>query len=606
MWESVRESFRLLSRPERRALVILTSVRALTNVLDLAGLLAIGALATILASGLSQGDPVELLGFRLGAVEPDQIVGLVAIVAGFFVGKSLLSVILLRAQTRFLSGVEARLSSRVLRFIHGGSIARFQRQTDGEILFSVNLGTRIAISGLLVTSASIVIEAFYFVLVFALFIAVSPLLAIAVATYFGAIVVLLQAGIKGKISKIGEDIYRNSILAMNATQDLGVAFREVGVLGRREFFFSKFDGARSKVALQTNQQVFLLALPRYVVETALMVGVLGIVAWQVWRGDLVGSVGEIAIFLAGGVRMMAALLPLQNAFINLRVSAPQARSVHELIRESESPEAQGVLSTSLQESSLLQARDSDGYTVSLQNVAFRYPGSPTEAVSSVSLEIPSGSFAAIVGPSGAGKSTLADLLLGVHEPSTGVVRVNGVAPVDLRKQRPGSIAYVPQNPGLVAGTIAQNVAVGIDSEEIDESRVVDVLRLAQLTEFVASLENGIHSDLGPQSEKLSGGQKQRLGLARALYSAPQLIVLDEATSALDATTEASISDMLLTMGPSVTLVVIAHRLSTIQHADAVHVIEAGVLLASGRFPEVRRKVPMINEYVRLMGIREDQ
>jgi len=175
----------------------------------------------------------------------------------------------------------------------------------------------------------------------------------------------------------------------------------------------------------------------------------------------------------------------------------------------------------------------------------------------------------------------------------------------LREESPGLISYVPQRPGLVSGSIANNVALGQTDDEIDEEGVREALRKAQLLEFVDTLPLGIHSSLGVHSDSLSGGQIQRLGFARALYTKPRLIVLDEATSALDAATEASVASSIKNVGEETTVVVIAHRLSTIQDADQVHVVDDGQIVASGTFPQVRKKVPMVEEYVQLMSFTDD-
>jgi ATP-binding cassette subfamily C protein len=167
------------------------------------------------------------------------------------------------------------------------------------------------------------------------------------------------------------------------------------------------------------------------------------------------------------------------------------------------------------------------------------------------------------------------------------------------------MAYVPQKPGLVSGSIAQNVALGVPSDEWDEAAIWSALERAQLAAVVGAMEDTIHSSLGAHSDGLSGGQIQRLGLARALYTNPSLIILDEATSALDAATEASIAAAIQALGKDTTVIVIAHRLSTIQHADQVHVMDEGKILASGTFKEVRKAVPMIEEYVKLMSFDED-
>ncbi len=200
---------------------------------------------------------------------------------------------------------------------------------------------------------------------------------------------------------------------------------------------------------------------------------------------------------------------------------------------------------------------------------------------------------------------MVDLLLGMYPPAMGEILVDGENPETIRITSPGTISYVPQAPGLVSGTIAQNIALGVLPEDVDEEAAWEALEKAQLAEYVRTLPNGLHTDLGKQSDSLSGGQKQRLGLARALYTRPRLLVLDEATSAMDAKTEAGISTAIEALGKSTTLVMIAHRLSTIQRADVVYVMENGKVSAGGSFAEVRKQVPLIEEYVRLMAISDE-
>jgi ATP-binding cassette subfamily C protein len=238
--------------------------------------------------------------------------------------------------------------------------------------------------------------------------------------------------------------------------------------------------------------------------------------------------------------------------------------------------------------------------IRFENVFKRYPNG-REALRGVTFSLERGEMAFLTGPSGAGKSTLAELVLGLALPTGGTVRVGGVEPLALRAAVPGAVSYVPQRPGMVSGTIAENVALGIDDDAIDRDRVLEVLRFAQLEDLVRSLPNGIDTSMGKQSDAFSGGQLQRIGLARALYAQPRLLVLDEATSGLDAGTESIISRSLQELRGSTTLIVIAHRLSTVQHADTVFVIEQGRLTASGDFPTVRSTVPMVAEYVKLMS-----
>ena len=246
-----------------------------------------------------------------------------------------------------------------------------------------------------------------------------------------------------------------------------------------------------------------------------------------------------------------------------------------------------------------------GLPIEVTDLVFTHAGNSTPTIDQVSIKVPAGGYVAIVGPSGAGKTTLVDILLGLHDPDSGSVKVAGTDPRQLRTDSPGLISYVPQKPGLVSGTIAQNVALGVPYEDINEQQVREALRKAQLLAFVESLPEGIHASLGAHSDSLSGGQIQRLGFARALYTEPRLIILDEATSALDAATEASVAASITDVGDETTVVVIAHRLSTIQDADEVHVVDEGKVVASGTFAAVRKAVPMVEEYVQLMSFTDE-
>ena len=307
--------------------------------------------------------------------------------------------------------------------------------------------------------------------------------------------------------------------------------------------------------------------------------------------------------------MMGAILPLQQIWNDLRLKQKWVQTVHEiLIQLRDEPElldSRLYRSRSVSLESTPSEKPTSGLAISLDGVTFTHSGKEAPTINSVSLEVPSGSYAAIVGPSGAGKTTLVDLMLGLYEPDSGRILLNNLSPLELRQRIPGLISYVPQKPGLVSGTLANNVALGLRDESIDEELVWSALRKAQLGQLVESLPQGIYSSLGSHSDALSGGQIQRLGLARALYTEPRLIILDEATSALDAATEASIAEAIQNLGSETTVVVIAHRLSTIQHADVVHVVDDGHVLASGKFKDVRKRVPMIEEYVKLMSFDDD-
>jgi ABC-type multidrug transport system fused ATPase/permease subunit len=224
------------------------------------------------------------------------------------------------------------------------------------------------------------------------------------------------------------------------------------------------------------------------------------------------------------------------------------------------------------------------------------------AVEDVSISIPAGSSIAFVGPSGAGKTTLVDILLGVLKPDSGTVMISGLPPSMTVAKWPGAISYVPQDVEIVAGSIRENVALGYPTEEATDDLILEALRIAHLDEFVMGLSDGIDTQVGERGTKISGGQRQRLGIARAMFTRPLLLVLDEATSSLDGETEVGISEAIHALRGTTTVVIIAHRLSTIRNVDKVLYLSNGKMIATGSFEEVRSAVPDFAYQAKIMGL----
>ena len=562
-----------------------------------------GVLGAITATGIS-GQSFGLFGFTLPQPTASNVLILVAVIAALFITKGGLAILFARWTAVFLAQVEIRNSAKIARYIFSGSLHTLRQYSRAEIHFLIGTSTNATFSGVLGSMTTLVIEGTLFVSIFALFLVVDPVAAMVIALYFGALVFFLQATTAKKYLTSGRNIRKGSVDTGASILEMVDAFREIAVLSKQDFFLSRFIeakklGARTGVNLQ-----ILKSLPRYIAEAGLIVGALGFLAWQLSSGTLSEGLLSLGIFLAGSFRMMGAILPLQQMWNDLRVTQNWVTTAQEvLVKLRDQPELLDANIYAETRVSLKTQRPTldTGLTVSLKGVSFRHLTAKTQTIDGVSFGAEPGSFIAIVGPSGAGKTTLVDLILGLYEPDEGVIEVAGLAPQRLRQEQPGLISYVPQNPGLVTGTIAKNIALGVDESERDERAIWEALEAAQLADHVRGLPQTIHSDLGSHSDGLSGGQIQRLGLARALYTKPNLVVLDEATSALDAATEASIATAIRNLGSQTTVIVIAHRLSTIQHADQVHVLEDGRILASGTFKQVRKRVPMIEEYVKLMS-----
>lgn len=594
-------SLRLLSRRHKAIFFGLLFVRVANNFLDILGLMVIGLLGSMLASGLNERPSATFIGITVEIESSRAYFWAVIVIALFFVSKSFVAIILVRVTALYLARIESMIASEIATYLYSGSLSRLRRFSRGELNFAVGASPNIAMSGLLMSGSAIVAEGALFLSVFVVFLFVDTPTAFIISGYFMLLVLIFQLGINKRLRRIGERLRESSIALGNSIQNMTVSFREISVFSKNAYFLDVFRFFRRRSAFDNALLTFLMGLPRFFVESALMVGVLALIGFQFLRGNLSDGLVTTAVFLAGGFRMMTALLPIQTAVANIKTFGPQAELAQSLLVEAREWQADRETTAVSREPIDIQL-GGEGFPVTVSGVTFTHDDSEEAAIKNVDINIPSGAFVAFVGPSGAGKTTLADLILGVHIPDSGKIDVAGWDPTVLRERQPGAISYVPQNPGLVTGTIANNVALGEEEESIDKERVWEALEKAELATFVKTLPDGIHADLGKQADALSGGQKQRLGLARALYPNPHLLVLDEATSALDATTEATISGTIHKLGSSTTVVVIAHRLSTIQYADVVFVVEDGLISTQGTFSEVRKAVPLIEEYVRLMTI----
>ncbi len=603
MIAAARSALSFMTARERLVYAVILAARALVGLLDVIGILLVGLIAALGAAQFAgQGAGSQFLGITLPHLEGSELFWLVVIVLFVFVFKAFVAISLSRGLTAFVARVESRNAKLLTAHLLGGSLENVRRMSKADFQFAITESTKWTFTGLLNNIASIVVEGFLLLLVAAAFIVVDPVVALFALAYFAIIVIGMQAGIARILKRAGEDAAASTIETVGSVSDTIDTFREIAVLGRSRLYLDRLDSSRTRFARSGATLAFLGGMPRYVVETALILGVVVFVGQQLLTGQLTEGLATLGVFLGGAVRIMGAILPLQTAAAALKVNVEQSSRARALLTEAyrDAVPASGTPAPARTD------RVDGPLDVRLTDVVYRYPGEGATALDGVTLDIDAGRFVAIVGPSGAGKSTLVEVILGLALPTSGEVTVGSRSPLALRAESPGAVSYVPQRPGMVSGTIAENVALGVATDEIDRDRVREVLRFAQLEDFIATLPDGIDSTVGKQADAFSGGQIQRIGLARALYVAPSLLVLDEATSGLDAGTEAVISESLQKLRGSTTLVVIAHRLSTVQHADTVYVIENGKLTASGDFPTVRRTVPMIAEYVKLMSFDEQE
>jgi ATP-binding cassette subfamily C protein len=612
MLKAITASLAFMTSKERSKWYLLTGLRALLSLLDLLGILAIGFVVTSTAIFLTSGsDPdrvLEFAGLQIPAVNAQTLPWVSAAVLLVFLAKALFSLLLTKKAAFFVATVEARSARTIAEISFGGDLGDARKRSREEMMYAIQSGSPYAFNTLLNAVNAFVTEAMLFVLICIGFLFVDPWATLAAVVYFGLIAFVMQYFVGSLMTKAGKIAAEGAVQANTAISDLLSVFRELLVLGKREKYIDGIYKARVSAAESAATQYYLSGMPRYIIEAALLVGVALFVLAQALAGDIVKSAATIGVFLSGGFRLTAALLPLQNALLTINAALPSARTAHailELARIDEAGEQKKVMTNVDAPKILIKASSNAPIGIELLDVSFSYPDADHPALRNVSFHVQAGTQVALMGPSGAGKSTIADLLCSVLTPTSGtIVRTDSPNGPDCFEEL-DRVSYVPQRPGLVSGTILENVALAENEEEVSREQALEALQLANLSELIAELPDGLDTPLGKLQDGLSGGQMQRLGLARALYTKPGLLVMDEATSALDAESEAEIQKALDSMRGKVTVVLIAHRLNTIQHADKVILVEDGQVKDSGTFKELIARNQSVERVVDLMKVEKD-
>ena len=594
----VLNSLKLLDKRDRRIVYFFLILTLIVNSFDIVALGLVGVIASV-ALGENSSLPEFI---PQGWDRTFAITVLLGAASAVFVAKTVGGLFLARRRQLFLARLEGEFSQKISEFLFSADLARVRRYSRPHLEWMILRSTNVAFQRVLTHSFQLFAEATLALSIVVLFVVVDWQAALAVTLYFSTILLLFQGFSSKQSAMHGSGFTVSSIDVGQRIGDMLAAFREISVSAARDFFVSRIGDARRGAALYEARQLYLQAIPRLIVELSLILGALGFVLIEVATSSGQPDFAVLGIFLFGSLRMMSALLPLQRGYTSLLFDEAQARDAQEVVRDS-LESTHRLRGEPLWSPTVAVGKRLDrGLSVSFTNVEFSFRDGkrPTPVLDGLTLSIPENSSAAIIGPSGAGKSTIVDLMLGLHQPDGGDIEISGCRPRELQSLRRGIIGYVPQKPGIVSGTVQDNIALGYDKKDVDDRKLWAAIGHAELRDLVESLPEGPETPLGQHLDSLSGGQLQRIGLARALYHEPRLLVLDEATSALDAETESAISKSLLGFQGKMTIVIVAHRLSTIRSADRVFVIDRGSLIGQGKLEELSESVPLVKRYLDLL------
>ena len=589
IWRVLRLLLPLLPKGAQRYFIGYMVVTSLITALDAVGMSLLAIVIGPAIAGTDINLPV------VGKVSPEAAPLFVLISLSLMMLKSVLNVVLQWFATRKFAKYELEIGDRLFRAYIGSSWEERSKRSVAEI-------TRIADAGIANTMAGFVLplmrvpSAFFtFVLVLGVLVVADPATSVIAFVYLSVVMLVVHLVVTRRALEAGQVNLDYSYRVANLMTEMIEALKELSLRNSLGEVADLVTANRRHSTRARANGSFLGILPGFAYEAALLGGIVLIGGFAFFDGGMQAALASVALFATTGFRLIPALTGVQGGIVQATASIPGARDVvGDLIA------AENDMSTSQTPADTDELAERP-QLLKLEDVRFRYPSAEEDVIRGMSLDIPLGSSIGIVGPSGAGKSTLIDLLLGLSQPSGGDIEIDGLSLTNVLRQWRSRVGYVPQRVALFDGSIAQNVALTW-SDEIDRDRVEYALERAQLSSLIASRAGGIDERIGERGVSLSGGQQQRLGIARALYTDPLVLVLDEATSSLDTKTEDEVTKSIRSLQGDVTLISVAHRLSTIKDYDRICYLDEGRIVASGTFSEVALAHPAFGEQVALAGL----
>jgi len=513
----------------------------------------------------------------LGLVEPREVILLFTIaVMGVYLARLALLSTVTYVKDRVIFESVAHLSERVLHAYLSGPLGITGARDTASMLQRAQRSPEVAAGigfGSVVHLLSEVLVAVGLIALLAVTAPFITLLAVVLTAGF----LLLPAVLTHRLfHRWGEREHaRQEESLRQLRQGLG-ALREIRVYGREAFFQRRVTRARDALSRVQRRRSLLSDVLRLSVETVFVLVLLAVVAVVIWIGSSANLVSLLGLYAYAGFRIVPSANRITLNLNSVRGSLPVARALVADI-ESEAPSASAV-------------GPGQGLTfaaqIELARVEYAYATGDRPAIHDLSLTIRRGESIGVVGLSGSGKSTLVDLLLGLITPTAGHVRVDGR---DIRTHLASwqrQIGYVAQSFYLLDDTLRQNIAFGVDAQQIDQARLINAVKAAQLEDVVASWPQGLDTRIGEWGTRLSGGERQRVAIARALYAQPAILIFDEATAALDPHTEREVTEAIASLHGTNTMVVIAHRIRTVQSCDRLVMLRAGTVAAMGSFDEL--------------------
>ena len=527
------------------------------------------------ADSLLEKSYIRFLGRFLPFSEPREwLLFLIASIIAVFFAKNAYLLLQTYVQSKFVNNNQSETISYMLEeylnrpyeYYLNADIPTIFRTIDGDVpkVFTVlmefiQLATELMVSAVLGVTLLVV----------------DPGMTIMIMVIMVGLTMLVITVLKPTLNRLGSATQRlQSQMGKWRLQSI-YGIKDVKILNKEHYFASSFGKYSARNARLQTRYMVLNSAPRLLIETFSICGILGYLAWCILSGaDLSELVPHISAFAVAAMRLMPSVNRINTHMSNIAFYEPSVNYVYE-----------NVDFTSYRLHGRYQ-RDKAADTapmelkkeIRMEDVSYVYPGTDKLILEHAEMVVPMGKSVGVMGPSGAGKSTAVDVLLGLLRVRGGRILCDGRDIFENYDSWLSHIGYIPQTIYLTDDSIRENIAFGVAREEIEDKRIWEVLEEAQLKEFVKELPDGIHTTIGERGVRISGGQRQRLGIARALYHNPEILVFDEATSALDTDTESAIMEAIDSFHGRKTLIIIAHRLRTIENCDMIYKVDKGKIV----------------------------
>lgn len=597
MLEMLANLWQLLTRRERWQVLGLLVLMLAGGLLDALGVASILPFLGLLAQPelVRQNQWMNLVFTRLGFNSVQSFLfflGIVVLV--LMVLTNTLAALTTLFSERFVWNKNQDLSQALLRGYLERPYAELIRRNSAELNKNVNLEvfytSRMVLSPFLDLIGSLISVLF----IIAFLVVIDPRLTLIAAAVLGGAYGIVYLRLRRQLTRLGKRRKAADALRFKTVNEALGGIKEVKVLQREAEFVRRFEVPLRAFSNQMAAIGILSVLPHFLLETLAFGSLLIVILYQMSFGSDVRTILPIVgLYAFAGYRLMPALKAIFKDATQIRFQKSSLDIVHNELLEN---------TKWLAQNNIAPQPLPFHHTIELHDLSFRYAETNEPVLRDASLLIQQGQSIALVGATGAGKSTLVDILLGLFQPQSGYVAVDGIKIDEQNLPRwRALIGYVPQQIFLCDDTLTRNIAFGIPDDEIDQAAVERAAQIANLHGFINELPKGYETIVGERGVRLSGGQRQRVGIARALYHSPDVLILDEATSSLDGITEDAVLKAIDNIAQSKTLITIAHRLTTVQDCDVVYLLDKGCLIAQGTYGELLESNAQFRAMARLVS-----